>query len=113
MRISDWSSDVCSSDLRDRVELLADAAGLLDLLDHHLAEILEMNVAGHELSERVGDRDDRLLEVAIVHAGGAPERTGARHVATGGTGAGTIRSEERGEGDECVSRGRYRGSPGN
>src|SRR3546814_14891383 len=80
---------------RDRVELLADAAGLLDLLDHQLAEILEMNVAGHELRERVGDRDDRLLEVAIVHADGAPERPGARHVATGGTGAGTLGGQER------------------
>src|SRR3546814_4111957 len=44
MRISDWSSDVCSSDLRPRalferfnIEALATTEGPLDPLDHHRA----------------------------------------------------------------------------
>ena len=57
---------------RDGVELLGDAAGLLDLARHQLAEILEVDVAGHELREGVRDRDDRLAEIAVLHAGGAP-----------------------------------------
>src|SRR3546814_4740725 len=31
MRISDWSSDVCSSDLGDRIAFLADIDGVLDM----------------------------------------------------------------------------------
>ena len=36
---------------RDGVELLGDAAGLLDLARHQLAEVLQMDVARHELGE--------------------------------------------------------------
>src|SRR6266508_2850034 len=36
----------------------------------------------YELGEAVGDRDDRLAEVVVGHAGGAPQRAGAGHVAT-------------------------------
>ncbi len=72
---------------RDRVELLGDAAGRLDLARNQLAEILQMDVAGHELGERVDHRDDRLAEIAILHAGGAPQAAGAGHVAAVGGGA--------------------------
>ncbi len=41
---------------------------------------------GHELGERVDDGNDRLVEVAVFHAGGAPEGTGACHIATLGRG---------------------------
>src|SRR5690606_5037139 len=57
----------------DRVELLGHATHALDLARHQLAEVLEVDVAGHELGERVGDGDDRLVEVAILHPGGAPQ----------------------------------------
>ena len=63
---------------RDGVELLGDAARRLDLARDELAEVLEMDVAGHELGEGIGDGDDRLAEVAVLHAGGAPEAAGAR-----------------------------------
>ena len=72
---------------RDGVELLRDAARRLDLARDQLAHVLEVDVAGHELRERVYDRDDRLGEVAILHAGRAPERAGAGHVAAKGGGA--------------------------
>jgi hypothetical protein len=37
--------------------------------------------AGHELGEGVHHGDDGLVEVAILHAGGAPQGTCAGHVA--------------------------------
>jgi hypothetical protein len=74
----------------DGVELLGHAAGLFDLAGHQLAHVLQMYMTGHELSEGVGDGDDRLVEIFIFHAGGAPQGAGARHVATGGGGLGTV-----------------------
>src|SRR6185369_3561931 len=74
----------------DGVELFRNAAGLLDLARHQLAEVLEVHMPGHELGEGVDDRDDRLAEVFVLHAGRAPEAAGARHVAAMGGGAGTI-----------------------
>ena len=75
---------------RDGVEFLGDAAGLLDLARDQLAEILQMDVARHELGEGIGDRDDRLAEIGIGHSGGAPQAAGAGHVAAVGGCAGTI-----------------------
>src|SRR5690606_40877869 len=42
---------------RDGVEFLGDPACGLDLARHQLAEILQVDVGGHELRERVGDGD--------------------------------------------------------
>ena len=53
-------------------------------------EILQMHVARHELGEGIGDRDDRLAEIAVLHAGGAPQAARAGHVAAVGGGAGAI-----------------------
>ena len=75
---------------RDGVELLGDAARRLDLAGDQLAEVLQMDVAGHELGEGIGDGDDRLAEIAVLHAGGAPEAARARHVAAMRRGAGAI-----------------------
>ncbi|CAM2160612.1 hypothetical protein PT2222_80196 [Paraburkholderia tropica] len=75
---------------RDGVEFLGDAAGGLDLARDELAQILQVHVAGHELGERVDHRDDRLLEVFVFHAGGAPQGARPRHVAAGGGGFGTV-----------------------
>ena len=69
---------------RDGVEFLGDAARLLDLARDELAEILEVDVAGHELREGVDDRDDRLAEIAILHAGRAPKAARPGHVAAMG-----------------------------
>ena len=74
----------------DGVEFLGDAAGGLDLARHQLPEVLQMHVAGHELRERIGDRDDRLAEIAVLHAGRAPEAARACHVAAMGRSAGAI-----------------------
>ena len=75
---------------RDGVELLGDAAGLFDFARDELAEILQVHVAGHELGERIDHGDDRLAKILVLHAGGAPEAAGARHVAAVGRGSGAV-----------------------
>src|SRR5690606_16056536 len=70
----------------DGVELLGHAAGGLDLARDQLAQVLQVHVAGHELGEGVDHRDDRLVEVAVGHAGGTPQGAGAGHVAAGSGG---------------------------
>jgi len=72
---------------RDGVEFLRHAAGGFDFAGHHLAEILEVHMARHELRERVGDGDDRLVEIVVGHACGAPEGAGTGHVSSVGGGA--------------------------
>ena len=75
---------------RDRVEFLGDTARRFDLAGDQLAEILQMHMAGHELGEGVDDGDDRLAEIAILHARRAPQSARAGHVAAMGRGAGAI-----------------------
>ena len=75
---------------RDRVEFLGDAARRLDFSRDQLAKVLQMDVTRHELREGIGDRDDRLAEVAVFHAGRAPKPARARHIAAVGGGAGAI-----------------------
>ena len=67
----------------DGVELDAPAARRVDHLLHPLPDVVQVHVAGDELGEAVGDGDDRLREVVVGHAGGAPQGPGARHVAPG------------------------------
>ena len=74
----------------DGVEFLGDAARRLDLARDQLPKVLEMHMAGHELGEGIGDGDDRLAEIPILHAGRAPEAACAGHVAAMGRSAGTI-----------------------
>ena len=68
----------------DGVEFLGDAARRLDLARDQLAEVLQVHMAGHELGEGIGDGDDRLAEIAVLHAGCAPKAAGAGHVAAMG-----------------------------
>src|SRR3546814_18518628 len=100
MRISDWSSDVCSSDLAGDALRLAvrgdeddrhgipveDAARGIDAVDI----ILEAEIHEDEIGRRIVCERDRL-------------RTALGDAAH--------RSEERRVGKECVSTCRYRWSP--
>src|SRR3546814_20708336 len=100
MRISDWSSDVCSSDLDN---------ALLRLL--HAVELAADLVAAHELDAdsavstlfQIGGEGQTAgafdQQVALIEAGGAELQ---RHLG---------RSEERRVGKECVSTCRSRWSP--
>src|SRR3546814_3042029 len=97
MRISDWSSDVCSSDL-------------LVIIEDALARYLDppgMPVDPHNLATKP------QLDIAfLIKAGMAQWQTAdvsrdlERPLAQGGP-----RSAERRVGKECVSTGRSRGAP--
>src|SRR3546814_13817939 len=101
MRISDWSSDVCSSDLL-----------LLDRLQRRA----RTRDAARALKRRAGD-DVAELRARTLEADGADvgDIVGrGRKVGLGGVEAGERgvhchdRSEERRVGKECVSTGSYR-----
>src|SRR3546814_20793400 len=102
MRISDWSSDVCSSDLL----LLAQAVGVFDF-----------QAGGHFQQLR----DVQRLQFIEVHRGERGKfKEGLWRRATDGPArymgageAGARRSEERRGWNECVSTCRSRGAPSN
>src|SRR3546814_11511198 len=95
MRISDWSSDVCSSDLAAQAGHRK--IGDRDLLDVDVGDVL---VAGGEAVLGAGfivaERGAAVLRGAGHHEKGKTERAGA------------ARSEERRVGKECVSTCRAR-----
>src|SRR3546814_10106246 len=94
MRISDWSSDVCSSELR------ADALGMLQVLVRpgrgNQLDADRRAVRNPEGDEQKGLRRGEVCQVGEVLAGFPADR-----------------SEERRVGKECVSPGRSRCSPNN
>src|SRR3546814_9018217 len=96
MRISDWSSDVCSSDLGgDRI--------------HGLQQLLKAG-QGSTLGCDVGSVDDEMRGWQVVRsrfggAGPAAAMPDPRVVTL------LVRSEERRVGQECVSTCRSRWSP--
>src|SRR3546814_18356692 len=91
MRISDWSSDVCSSDLRtpQRLDLAGHAVAFVgdDALDHR-EPVLDRSQFGAEMGVFLADQLDALHRLV---AG--------------------LRSEERRVGNECVSTFISRWSP--
>src|SRR3546814_12180657 len=100
MRISDWSSDVCSSDLGGVIATVADVAGgyasysLFDDASDVLTVEFKLNLLAPALGPfvtAVGEvlRSGRTLTVCSLR----------------------IRSEERRVGKECVSQCRSRWSP--
>jgi hypothetical protein len=80
---------------RDGVELLGDTARLLDLPRDHLAQVHQVDMARHELREGIDDGDDRLAEIAILHARRTPQPARAGHIAAMGGGPGTIGRHDR------------------
>src|SRR3546814_10934070 len=99
MRISDWSSDVCSSDLKLRDHLVIDetddeVVGVVDLVFGHIACI-----------DRVDSPGTRM------DLGGRGLCTDWRGARDGDAGRLVERSEERRVGKECVSTCRSRWSP--
>src|SRR3546814_15345796 len=102
MRISDWSSDVCSSDLMSQLEVSTgdieqelggfgtNSAG--GFIDQNSQEFLIRNIARPQKLED-------LRNTVVDHRGGQPVLP--RQVAA-------IRSEDSRVGTECVSSCRYR-----
>src|SRR3546814_19572647 len=105
MRISDWSSDVCSSDLKDdNIEF--------DLFGHHAVSALVLVSA--RASRRIS-----MPPLTAIRAVARPTKRSGQFVPSQSTNAPAIRmpplemkrSEERRVGKECVSRCRARWSP--
>src|SRR3546814_15832003 len=101
MRISDWSSDVCSSDLIDDV-----APRQHDRRPRHIAVELQEGDDRY----RKGDRADRDAQ---SHFDAADRENLPRRVGDVDSLWVEIRSEERRVGKECVSTCRSRWSPYN
>ncbi len=57
----------------DGVEFLRHSARLRDFGRDELSQIFQVNVPGHKLRKRVGNGDDGLSEIAVLHSGGAPQ----------------------------------------
>src|SRR3546814_13509830 len=92
MRISDWSSDVCSSDLAFRLDVVPEDAGDPKALVARLSKIIALSPEDIERfeQERKANRSFRAVTLKL--------RLSAR-------------SEERRVGKECVSTCRSRWSP--
>src|SRR5690606_33337361 len=65
---------------RDRVELPGDGPRLADRPGHHVTDVAQVDVAGDELGEAVGHRDDGLAEVAPGYTGRPEQGPGTDHV---------------------------------
>src|SRR3546814_1703265 len=83
MRISDWSSDVCSSDLR----------------------------AALDVRQRLGIVGKNHIQLPADQVGKRRGAAFVGHMQQRGAGQFLVRSEERRAGKECVSTCRSRGSP--
>src|SRR3546814_20905173 len=94
MRISDWSSDVCSSDL--------------EVLDNAMDEAVAGHATRIEVTLEPGNRlttIDNGRGIPVDPHPKYPDKSALEVIMT------TLRSEERRVGKECVSTCRYRGSP--
>src|SRR3546814_19756189 len=96
MRISDWSSDVCSSDLTGNVEVMK--VGNREV--NGRAYVSNFNFKGSDQQKKVG-----LL------SGGERNRVLLAKMLKEGANVLLLRSEERRVGKECVSTCRSRWSP--
>src|SRR3546814_13759643 len=96
MRISDWSSDVCSSDL-----------GTIDSDYRGELKIIMINHGNESFPIKRGDRVAQIVPAAVQRARFAEVEELDETV----RGVGGFRSEERRVGKECVSKCRSRWSP--
>src|SRR3546814_14243259 len=101
MRISDWSSDVCSSDLADSVQDAAHRAGFFTGRAHRFN--LRCLVAGAAANAGEPLSVDALTDAVLA---GAPDPATRFQILPP-----DMRSEERRVGKECVSTCRYRWTP--
>src|SRR3546814_18870707 len=102
MRISDWSSDVCSSDLIE----ISDVVGGIFIPSDGQANPTDVTMALAKGARKGGARIFEDTKVAaILHSDG--------RVTGVAVDSGETRSEERRVGKECVSTSRSRWSPYN
>src|SRR3546814_12671407 len=98
MRISDWSSDVCSSDLK---ALLQSSEKYADASRHFAAHGIKVEGLGLDLAAMMGRKDKVVKDLT----GGIEFLFKKNKI--------DYRSEERRVGKECVSTCRSRWSPYN
>src|SRR3546814_14885723 len=103
MRISDWSSDVCSSDLVGNFRFNTKSYALFTRLNYRVNDLIGITLGGRYTKEDktlVGSQRDlnMLLTKLGTPAFLFPDPT-------------DLRSEERRVGKECVSQCRSRWSP--
>src|SRR3546814_11659492 len=97
MRISDWSSDVCSSDLSAATAFVPARADIVDRNGVPLARTIDGYSIRVVPSKLLSDRQYLAAELHKIF----PDMTRQD----------LLRSEERRVGKECVSTGRSRWSP--
>src|SRR3546814_11845894 len=109
MRISDWSSDVCSSDLR----LAQLQGGLRIVVNEHLLHrravgpVFQQQVSERQIKDKQTAGEWHLAVSFYLTVGDVGEAITVRSYDAPASGA--KRSEERRVGKECVSKGRFRG----
>src|SRR3546814_18658679 len=101
MRISDWSSDVCSSDLAEALRNCRRLAG----------RARTASDAGAVLWMRFARMGSGLHEFGRPVDGGAATNVGGAATDVAAHGIVDVRAEERRVGKECVSTSRSRWSP--
>src|SRR3546814_18365991 len=110
MRISDWSSDVCSSDLE---HFRAGADGALDVLARNLRTLRHRGLQAVEVTDLGDLAPDGEGGVGVLFERGQLQAEHLLGVLEGqavdlGGGVGELSSEERSVGEACVSTGGYR-----
>src|SRR3546814_15886412 len=114
MRISDWSSDVCASDLVQQTEGPKHAAQLEAHVKDYEVDVMNVQEAAELIpGGATGLHEVKLKSGASVKGKTVILSTGARWRQMGVPGEADYRhrSEERRVGKECVSTCRSRGSP--
>src|SRR3546814_14627806 len=106
MRISDWSSDVCSSDLTGVeqggvIEAILQRRIALPDQRRHRSQIRHITGGKQQRPWSAGEFGKGFLELVMRHAVADHQMRGA---------AAPTRSEQRREGKECVSKCRFRWS---
>src|SRR3546814_14853936 len=113
MRISDWSSDVCSSDLIGHVPHEVVGRRGLDEMSHWLGVLVRVGVEGATVgpaNQRVGDRRVLLTDALRRTVVYTPECANGQTLGLEVVNGQQTRSEERRVGKECVSTCRDRWS---
>src|SRR3546814_12345124 len=105
MRISDWSSDVCSSDLMPEGHLPVTSHLAVPVISRE-GEVIGGLFFGHSEAARFTARHEEIIVGLAAQAAIAVENS---RLISGAQEAN--RSEERRVGQECVSTCRYRWSP--
>src|SRR3546814_17218772 len=103
MRISDWSSDVCSSDLAEALETSTLVGPPLRQAKLPDGVIVGALVRDGEVVIPHGDTVVRANDRVVIFAAAEAVKKVEKMF--------SVRSEERRVGKECVSTCRYRGSP--